>query len=259
MATQFVDGLAVEVEGDGSPVVCVHGLGGTSNTWTPLLSALHGHRVVRVDLPGSGRSPFGSAEPSIERMADAVLRVCIALEIEQAVFVGHSMGTIVCQQLALRQPRLVSRLALFGPLAAPADAARPNIRARASKAREGGVAAMQEIADAIAQGGTSAATRQGLPLATALVRESLMRQEPEGYARSCEALADVEGAPLESIACPVLLVTGEDDAVAPPAAVREMASRLADAEVVVLPQCGHWTPFEKPGECTQLLAGFLQV
>ncbi|HEY1227895.1 MAG TPA: alpha/beta fold hydrolase, partial [Ramlibacter sp.] len=37
-------------------VVCVHGLGGSSNSWTPLMPALARHRVIRVDLPGSGRS-----------------------------------------------------------------------------------------------------------------------------------------------------------------------------------------------------------
>lgn len=257
MGTRFIGGLAVEIDGEGPPVVCVHGLGGSSNTWTPVLRALRGRMVIRIDLPGSGRSCGVSGELSIGRMADAVIAVCKELGIANAPFIGHSMGTIVCQHVAVRQPRLVASLALFGPLAAPPDAARPNIQARARKATEGGVLAMQEIADAIVQGATSASTRESLPVAVALVRESLMRQDANAYGRSCAALADAQSAELEAIGCPVLLVTGDEDGVAPPAAVRDMATRLKNARVTVLPRCGHWTTFERPLECTQQLEDFL--
>jgi pimeloyl-ACP methyl ester carboxylesterase len=104
----------------------------------------------------------------------------------------------------------------------------------------------------------SASSRDGLPVAVALVRESLMRQDAQGYARSCEALAAAESAALEDITVPVLLVTGDEDGVAPPAAVRAMAQRLPAARVVVLDRCGHWTPFERPAECVQQLEAFLR-
>ena len=257
MTTQFIDGLAIEVEGEGVPVVCVHGLGGSSNNWTPVMRAMRGRKVVRIDLPGSGRSPGFVGELSIERMADAVISVCKQLGIGNASFVGHSMGTIVCQHVAARHPTLVKSLALFGPLACPPEAARPHIRARAQKARAGGVVAMQEIADAIVQGATSASTREALPVAVAMVRESLMRQDAKGYAGSCEALAAAQSAALEDINVPVLLITGDEDAVAPPSAVNEMARRLPNARVVVLNRCGHWTTFERPTECANQLEEFL--
>ncbi len=258
MSTRYIDGVAVEIDGEGPPVVCVHGLGGTSNTWTPLMRAMRDHKVVRIDLPGSGRSPAGVDGLDISRMVDAVIAVCRRLEIAGAIFVGHSMGTIVCQHLALRRPSLVKAMALFGPLACPPEEARPAILARALKARSGGVLAMQEIADAIAQGATAASTRESLPVAMALVRESLMRQDPQGYGRSCEALAGAQSAALEDITVPVLLVTGDEDAVAPPANVREMARRLPRARVEVFNRCGHWTSFERPQECADQLAAFLR-
>ncbi len=261
MATQYIAGLAVEIDGDlaggQAAVVCIHGLGGSSNTWTPLLRAMRGHAVVRIDLPGSARSAAGTEALSIERMVQAVIAVCKQLNIAGAHFVGHSMGTIVCQHVAAYQPALVRSLALFGPLACPPEAARPNIRARAQKAASGGAVAMQEIADAIVLGATSASTREALPVAMALVRESLMRQDAQGYARSCEALAGALSAALEDITVPVLLVTGDEDGVAPPSTVRQMAQRLPNARVVVLNRCGHWTPFERPTECAQQLEEFL--
>jgi pimeloyl-ACP methyl ester carboxylesterase len=116
---------------------------------------------------------------------------------------------------------------------------------------------MQEIADAIVQGATSASTREALPVAAALVRESLMRQDAQGYARSCEALAAAQSAALEDIRVPVLLVTGDEDSVAPPSTAYEMARRLPNARVVVLNRCGHWTTFERPTECAHQLEEFL--
>lgn len=258
MATQYVEGLAIEVEGEGPPVVCLHGLGGDSNTWTPVMKALRGHRVLRIDLPGSGRSGAATDGLAIEHMVASVAAACRRLDVVSAHFVGHSMGTIACQHLAVRHPALVKSLALFGPLACPPEAARPNIRARAQKAREGGAAAMQEIADAIVQGATSASTKESLPVVVALVRESLMRQDAQGYARSCEALAAAQSASLEDIAVPTLLVTGDEDGVAPPANVREMARRLPNARVEILQRCGHWTTFERPAECMAQLQSFLR-
>ena len=262
MALHTFDRMVVEDEGEGDAVVCVHGLGGSSNTFTPLMPALARHRVVRVDLPGSGRSQATEGALSIDRLVDAVHGACVRLGITQAHFVAHSMGTIVCQHLAVRAPALVRSLVLFGPLMAPPEAARAALRGRAAKARTEGAAGMQDIAAALLATAVSADSRQRLPLAVAFVRESLMRQSGEAYARSCEALADTVAARVESLTCPVLLVTGDEDVVAPPQAVRAMAERLHGARstrLVVLPRCGHWTPVERAAECQAELRDFLST
>lgn len=257
MALHWIDGVAVEVEGEGDAVVLVHGLGGTSNTWTPLMGALARHRSIRPDLPGSGRSAGVEGALSIERYVECVKAACDRLGVRRAHFAGHSLGTIVCQHLAARHPELVRTLALFGPMLAPPEAARPNIAARGAKARGEGVAGMQAIAEAIVQAATSTDTRATRPVTVALVRESLMRQDPEGYARSCEALAQAQPVDAAAIRCPVLLVTGEDDAVAPPQSVRAMGDRIRASRVVVYPRCGHWTTYERPEECARELRDFL--
>lgn len=259
MTFQLIDRVAVEEEGDGPVVVCVHGLGGSSNTYTPLMPAMARHRVVRMDLPGSGRSQRVEGPLTIERYVETLLGICDRLGISRAHWVGHSMGTIVCQHIAATHPKLVSSVALFGPLIAPPDAARAAMQARAAKAREG-AAGMHEITQTLLQGAISADTRQRQPVVVAFVRESLMRQEGEAYARSCEALAGAQAAAVEQIEARVLLVTGDEDGVAPPQAVRAMADRLhraASKRVVVLPKCGHWTPVERPDECQRELREFL--
>lgn len=262
MALHTFDRMVVEDEGDGDAVVCVHGLGGSSNTFTPLMPALARHRVVRVDLPGSGRSQGAEGALTIARLVDAVANACARLGLVKAHFVGHSMGTIVCQHLAVQTPALVRSLALFGPLMAPTEAARTGLRGRAAKARNEGVAGMHDITAALLAASVSADSRQRLPLAVAFVRESLMRQSGDAYARSCEALADATAARVENITCPVLLVTGDEDVVAPPQAVRAMAERFHGApssRVVVLPRCGHWTPVERAVECQAELRGYLST
>lgn len=259
MAFQLIDRIAVEDEGEGPAVVCVHGLGGSSNSWTPLMPALARHRVIRVDLPGSGRSQRVEGPLSIERYVEALLSVCGRLGVTRAHWLGHSMGTIVCQHIAADSPKLVASVALFGPLMAPPDAARTAMKARAAKAREG-AAGMHEITQALLNAAISADTRQRLPVAVAFVRESLMRQDGEAYARSCEALAAAQAAAVDRIEAPVLLVTGDEDGVAPPQSVRAMADKLhraASTRVVVLPRCGHWTPVERPEECQRELREFL--
>jgi 3-oxoadipate enol-lactonase len=261
MGLTFIERCAVEDEGDGPAVVCVHGLGGSGNTFTPLMPALQRHRVVRIDLPGSGRSFRAEGPLSMARYTDLVQSACARLNIARACFVGHSMGNIVLQHVAVAAPKLVAGLVLFGPLIVPPDAARTAIRARGEKAQKEGATGMHEIALALLNASISADTRTRLPLAVAFVRESLMRQDPDGYARSCFALADAPAAAVEQIEAPVLLVTGDEDAVAPPQAVRAMTEKFHRARsmrVVVLPKCGHWTPVERPEECARELRAFLE-
>jgi 3-oxoadipate enol-lactonase len=256
MATRFVERVAVEVAGEGEPVLMIHGLGGTSNVWTPLLPALGRYRTLRPDLPGSGRSERVEGPLTIARFVDAMRRVCRQADVERAHVVAHSLGTIVAFHLAVAEPALVRSLALFGPLACPPDPARAPLRARAAATRRDGVGGLQSLAETLLTAATATETRTRRPLAVALVRELVMRQCPDGYARTCEALADAEAADVARIACPTLLVTGDEDTIAPAQSVRHLGARIAGSRVEVLPRCGHWTPVEKPEECTALLQKF---
>src|SRR5262249_29184826 len=216
VSSQTIERMEVEIDGSGDPVILLHGLGGSSSTFCPQMAVLGQHRAIRPDLPGSGRSRLRAEKLSIEKIADRIIAMAGILNVRRAVLAGHSMGTIVCQHIAAQARELAAGLVLFGPILEPSPAARDVFGERARRARAEG---MQGIADALIGAALSTETRQKRLAAVAFVRESLMRQDPEGYSSTCEALAEARAVDPERIVCPVLLVTGEDDQTAPSSAV----------------------------------------
>jgi pyruvate dehydrogenase E2 component (dihydrolipoamide acetyltransferase) len=94
--------------GDGPPLVLVHGLGGTIENWRALAPALAArHLVVVPDLPGHGRSEALPEAPDVDPLADAVLALLDAEGIENAVWIGHSLGGLVALRAAGRRPEAV--------------------------------------------------------------------------------------------------------------------------------------------------------
>jgi pimeloyl-ACP methyl ester carboxylesterase len=261
MSVVWIDRRAVDARGDGDPVLFVHGLGGSLNVWTPLLPALGRWRCVRVDLPGAGRSRRAyavaeSAPPlSTDGHVDALRRVCDALGLARVHVVGHSYGTLIAQQLAVRDPARVRSLALFGALLEPSSAMRDGMRARAAAARAKGD--LFEIAEAVSEAALSASSKQQQPVTVAFVRECVGGQSVEGLARNCTALAESVAAAHAQVRCPVLIVNGDEDVVTPLQAARQLAERLPDARVEVLARCGHWPMLERTADCQRALRDFL--
>ena len=86
-----------------------------------------------------------------------------------------------------------------------------------------------------------------------------MRQEAEGFAQSCEALARARGADLAALRAPAHIVTGEDDPVCPPSEARLIGGRIRGAKVTILNRCGHWPMLERPAESANALKEFLSA
>jgi len=248
--------IALEIEGDGPPVVFLHGLGATSSSFQPLLEALGGFRCIRPDLPGAGRSPRPHAPVSMEGLATDVRDILSRVAGGPAHLIGHSMGTLVALHIAASAPEMVLSLTLYGPIGEPNDAMRERQRDRANLVRREGMLA---VADVIAMAALSSATKAASPVVAAYVRESHLRQDAEGFAQSCEALAAAKAPDLRGVRCPALLVTGEDDPVSPPTAAQGLADKIRGAKLKVLARCGHWAPLERPKECARLASDHIRA
>jgi 3-oxoadipate enol-lactonase len=249
------NGLYVEeLGGEGAPLIFVHGLGGTSNTWYAQAQVLkRDFRVIGYDLAGSGRSSVPEKDISISSHVEDLRQLARETGGGRVHLAGHSMGTIICQSVAAEWPEIPASLVLAGALHRPAEAARAALTQRAAKARAEG---MRGIAEAIVAGGTASDTKVNQPVAAAFVRESLMGQSAEGYARNCEALAQANAADLARISCPVLLLTGDEDKTASPDVARSISTALHKAELQILPACGHWTPVERPKQVSYAMTVF---
>ena len=99
--------------GDGSAVMILHGLFGSSRNWQSMAKKLAGqYCVYTVDLRNHGLS--GSAESmSYPEMANDVVQLIRRLYLDQIVLVGHSMGGKVAMQTALSHPEIVCRIAIL--------------------------------------------------------------------------------------------------------------------------------------------------
>jgi pimeloyl-ACP methyl ester carboxylesterase len=246
--------LAVEIEGGGPPVLMVHGLGGTSNFYQVQAQALADRfQVIRPDSAGAGRSPV-TGQISIDSHADDLAALLDQLGVSGATVVGHSMGTLVVRTLATRHPGLVSRLVLLGAVAEPADAVRQAQRDRAATLRQDGTAA---VAPGVVAAALSETTRRDKPEVAAFVRELIMRQDPEGYARNCEALAAATDPGPVAPGLPLLLITGSDDKTGPPEVSQALAAAHGSATVTVIDGIGHWTALEAARDVTDHLLKFL--
>ena len=234
-----------EQRGEGTPVVFIHGLGGTSSIWFAQADALSaGFQTTSYDWPGSGCSDPPDQESSIEALAEDAAALCIELGISKAGIVAHSMGAAVAITLAAREPGLVAALALLGPVTKLGEAGVQAITQRAAVVRDQG---MQAVVDAIPMGALAPKTRRDNPAVHALFRASLLANDPESYARHCEALVRADADALApSVRAPTVLIGGDLDPTAPAASIAVLAGRLPDAETVEIADAGHAMQLDQP-------------
>lgn len=92
-------------------IVFVHGFGCDMNAWEYQVKDLSKkYKLVFVDLPGYGQSDKPQVEYTLDYFAQSVKVVTDSLNIDKAIFVGHSLGTPVCRQIAFNYPEKVSAL-----------------------------------------------------------------------------------------------------------------------------------------------------
>lgn len=101
-----------KVSGQGEPaLVFIHGFGCDMNAWEAQFDYFKDKsQVIFIDMPGYGKSSRPHVEYTLDFYADAVKAVLDTLKVQNAVLTGHSLGTAICRQVALREPYLISKL-----------------------------------------------------------------------------------------------------------------------------------------------------
>jgi 3-oxoadipate enol-lactonase len=249
--------LSVADGGTGPPVVLVHGLGGTADEiWRHQVPDLVArHRVVRLDLRGSGRSEVTPGPYTVELLADDVHALVQELGLGRVALVGHSMGGSIALSCAARHADAVSAVVGVGaPVSFPA-ATRDALAARAETVEAEGMAA---VAETVATNGVAPGFRERLPDEFSRLLAMLGGSDPEGYAAQCRALValDLTGG-LASVTAPTLLVSGDRDGVSPPDATATAASLLPHAGYEIVDDCGHNLTFERPEALAEIAWPFL--
>lgn len=238
-----------------TPVVLLHPLGVDHRFWDPVRTALPpGLGPVLVpDLPGHGRARWPREDGGIEALAAAV-REEVA-DAGPVHLVGVSLGGLVAQVLAGREPDLVDRLVLADTVAVYPPTMQSMWRERAGLVREQGLGAVAEPMESL---WFSAAYREDAPERVAAVRALLLENDPEGYARTCEALAVADTRDLVgSITAPTVVACGKEDAPPFRAATEWLVEHLPDGRATWL-SGAHASAYEHPREFADLLADFLR-
>lgn len=254
-------------EGRGNPLVLLHAFPLGAAMWRPQLADVPaGWRVLAPDLRGFAGSPRTRAEGEgvvadpAERMDDHALDVFAlldALDIEQAVFAGLSLGGYVafaCHRLA---PGRVRGLVLADTRAeADTEEGRANRRRMLASLETEGLGAVTEAMVPKLLGETSLRTQPALETE---VRALIGTNTVEGVGDAIRCLMSRPDATpqLASIQCPTQLIVGREDVLTPVALHEEMQRRIAGAALSVIEGAGHLSNLERPDVFNRTLARFL--
>ncbi len=261
--------LSSYVSGQGTPVVLLHGLGGSKVTWLPIVSSLsERYRVIVPDLPGHGESGKPRVDYSARFYARVVRHLLDALGIERAVLLGNSMGGRIALELALRSPGRVASSVLLSPSA-------PGLRwryvmgfTRVFPTEIGGIPfplreRWMELLlrrlfadpDRLSADAYSAAANEFIrvyrdPVARMAFFSSLRHvliESPEPFFQS-----------LRRIKQPTLVLLGSSDRIVPTRVGVRVAEHLPHSRLVVMPNVGHVPQFEATDDTLREVLAFLE-
>ncbi|MCO5397051.1 3-oxoadipate enol-lactonase [Ralstonia soli] len=229
---------------DGPWVVLAHALGVDHQLWDSIAQRLaERHRVLRYDARGHGKTSAPHGPYTLFQMADDVAGLLDALSIEQAHFVGLSMGGMVGQVLGVRHPQRLLSLTLCDTVCHTPVSAHAMWDERIGQVEAHG---MSGIVEPTMQRWLTTPFREAHPDTVERIRNLLRATPPHGYVGACLAIKALDTrSALARIACPTLVMTGEEDAGAPVEVAREIASHIPGARLKVIPRAAHLAPIEQ--------------
>jgi pimeloyl-ACP methyl ester carboxylesterase len=244
--------------GVGPPVVFVHGAAEDGRAWQPQLAALADEfTVVAWDEPGAGRSSNLPAEFGLTDYARCLAALIDGLALGRAHVAGLSWGGTVVLELYRHHPELVATLILVDTYAGwKGSLPEEEVRARVA-------GALESIATPAASFDlTFSGLFAGDPPAefVPLLEEMAGAVRPQPLRKLLFVMAEADQRDiLPQIAVPTLLIWGEDDVRSPLSVAREFEQAIPDAQLVVIPDCGHVSNLEQPGQFNNAVREFCRA
>ncbi|MBM4135127.1 MAG: alpha/beta fold hydrolase [Nitrospira sp.] len=257
-------------EGQGSPVILVHGFGGSMWQWEYQQAALSAtHRLITLDLLGSGLSDKPDIDYTPEEMVAFLTAFMDALDLSRASLVGNSMGGALVIGMTLAHPERVDRLVLIGGLP---DHVQEKLTGRLTKR------AIQTDAPVwlirlgnwlLGRGVTEAVLKEIVydqsRLTPAVIERAYRNRQRPGLipplmaqARALPLWEEGFAKRLRDIGRPTLVLWGAEDQVFPPQVGQDMASVIPGSTFELLLKAGHIPQWERPDLVNPLLLRFLQ-
>lgn len=238
--TVAIDGADIyyEVYGDGQPVVLIHGGLGNGDYWVnqiqPLVDA--GYQPIVMDSRGHGRSSFDEQTISYKLMASDVVGLLDHLGVDKADLVGWSDGGIIGIELAISQPDRMNRIVAYGANVDPTGV-------RLDVGTNDYFNAYIEAAAADYQKIAPAPERWDEFLTNIA---NMWATEPN--------YSDAE---LETITTPILILDGANEEAIDLNQTKWMALVIPSAELLIMPDTGHFAMMEQPEEFNRIILEFL--
>jgi pimeloyl-ACP methyl ester carboxylesterase len=257
--------LYYELSGHGAPLLFIQGVGVAGEGWRPQVDALENDfRCLLFDNRGIGKSAPCHGPVTIEAMADDARALLDAAGWESAHVIGHSMGGVIAQQLALDCPKRVRSLSLLCTFSRGKDGARitpwvlwMTLRTRIGTRRMRRRAFLEMLWPAEAL--ENAETGKLAERVAALVGRDLADQPPvlmkqvKALSRhdTSERLGELDG-------IPTFVVSAEHDPIALPRYGRMLAGAIPGAHFEVMPAASHGVTIHQADKVNQRLQQFLE-
>ena len=252
-----VEGIGFISEGEGVPILFLHGIGGAARQFAPQLQ--HFGRTMRAvawDMPGYGVSaPLPLV--TMEALAGSLAGFIRALGLDRPVLVGHSLGGMVAQVLLARAPH-VARALVLAQTSAAFGGRDPAWAAQFVSDRLGPLDAGHSMRD-LAAGMVAGMVGPGAdPAGVALAVDCIGATPDSTYRDTVLAMPgfDMREA-LGRVAVPTLVLAGSVDENAPAGGMRRMAERIPGSSYVELEGVGHLAHLEQPGRFNAAVEEFL--
>lgn len=240
-------------EGEGAPLVLLHGLGTHMGIWDGLLPHFPPNvRIIKCDIRGHGRSSAPDAPYSMGQLISDIEAALDHLRVQDAVVLGTSIGGMIAQGLAVKRLDLVRGLVLSNTAAKIGNADHWQDQIDAYRAH-----GLRNSADNILQKWFS--RDYAMFNQTRIFRQMLLSTPLEGYLGCCHAIKGTDFyTPTSGLRLPTLGIAGSEDQVTPPDLVRETLDVIPGSKFHLMRRVGHLPCVEAPEAYAEVITQFLK-